>query len=199
MIVSRFVSINILSVKIELNCNPKINKTVNEIRSFIFGVIFWVNVRWKLNKNATCYFEHLLEATLVWPFTSHLLNNPSKTNKDKLIIDVLLGTPTHRHTSINWPVNTYIYLLCADTEYSLDDLPEEMDDIDGEWGNSMFSKRFDDYDVFLMENILREHLNIGTRKGCRLVRFLCLRAYQLSRVIKCQSHPGSTVVVVFYS
>ena len=42
--------------------------------------------RWKLHKNATCYFQQILEATpnkaaAVWPLTSHLTSHSSKTNK----------------------------------------------------------------------------------------------------------------------
>ena len=42
--------------------------------------------RWELQKNATSYLEHILEAALyrtiaVQPLTSHLTNHPSKMNK----------------------------------------------------------------------------------------------------------------------
>ena len=42
--------------------------------------------KWGLHKNATCYFEQILEATpnktaAVQPFTPDLKNHPSKMNK----------------------------------------------------------------------------------------------------------------------
>ena len=42
--------------------------------------------RWKLQKNATCCFEQILEATphkiaAVWPLSAHLKNHPSKMDK----------------------------------------------------------------------------------------------------------------------
>ena len=40
-------------------------------------------------------------------------------NKDELISDVLLLTPTHWHASIGWPTSTYLYQLCAETECNL--------------------------------------------------------------------------------
>ena len=43
-------------------------------------------VRWELHKDVVCCFEQILEAAphktaAVWPFASHLSNNPNKTNK----------------------------------------------------------------------------------------------------------------------
>ena len=34
-------------------------------------------------------------------------------SKDKLLSDGFLGTPTHGHTSVNWPARTYLHQLCA--------------------------------------------------------------------------------------
>ena len=44
-----------------------------------------------------------------------------KRNKDKLVSNVL-WTPIHGHTSVGWPVKTYILQLCLDTGYCLKDL-----------------------------------------------------------------------------
>ena len=52
-------------------------------------------------------------------------------NKDKLISDVLLWTPTHGHTSIGRPAKTYKHQLCAGTGCSLEDLLGAMDNRDG--------------------------------------------------------------------
>ena len=47
-------------------------------------------------------------------------------NKDEIISDVLLWTPSHRR-----PAQTYILQLCADTRCNPEDLPEIMDDLEG--------------------------------------------------------------------
>ena len=49
-------------------------------------------------------------------------------NWDELISDVLLWTPSHGRAKVRRPARTYIQQLCADTWYSLEDLPEAMDD-----------------------------------------------------------------------
>ena len=58
---------------------------------FLFecGCTTWTDkkkARWELHKNATCCFKQILEASpqkaaAEWPLTSHLKNDPSKTNK----------------------------------------------------------------------------------------------------------------------
>ena len=48
-------------------------------------------------------------------------------SKDKLIINVLLWTPSHGGAKVEWPARTYIQQLCADTGCSLGDLLEVMD------------------------------------------------------------------------
>ena len=52
---------------------------------------------------------------------------------DYLISDVLLWTLSHGWAKGGRPARTYIQQLCADTGYSLEDLPEAMDDWDGLW------------------------------------------------------------------
>ena len=42
-----------------------------------------------------------------------------------------LWTPTHVHANVGQPAKTYIYQLCADTGYSLEDLPRAMHNRDG--------------------------------------------------------------------
>ena len=54
-------------------------------------------------------------------------------SKDKLISDVLLWTPSHGRAKTGWLARNYIQQLCADTGYSLEDLPGAMDDRDGWW------------------------------------------------------------------
>ena len=49
-------------------------------------------------------------------------------NKDELISDVLLWTPTYGRAKAGRPARTYILLFCDDTECSPEDLPEAMND-----------------------------------------------------------------------
>ena len=48
--------------------------------------------------------------------------------RDDLISDVLLWTPTYGRAKAGRPARTYIQQLCEDTECSLEDLPEAMND-----------------------------------------------------------------------
>ena len=53
--------------------------------------------------------------------------------KDKLISNVYLWSSTHGHTSYEWPAKTSICQFCADTRWSLEDLPRARDNSDGWW------------------------------------------------------------------
>ena len=44
--------------------------------------------------------------------------------------DAFLWTLTHGHTSVGWPVNTYIHQHCADTRCCLEDFSIVMTDRD---------------------------------------------------------------------
>ena len=52
-------------------------------------------------------------------------------SKDELISYILLWTPSHGRAKAGWPARTYIQQLCADTGYSLEDLPGAMNDRHG--------------------------------------------------------------------
>ena len=54
-------------------------------------------------------------------------------SRDKLIIDVLLWTPTYGWANARWPTQTYIQKLCEDTGCSPEDLPEAMNDREMWW------------------------------------------------------------------
>ena len=51
-------------------------------------------------------------------------------SKDELISDIL---SSHRWSKVGRPVRTYLQQFCTDTGYSLEDLPDIMDDRDGRW------------------------------------------------------------------
>ena len=48
-------------------------------------------------------------------------------SKEELINDVLLWTPSHGQAKAGQPARTYIQQLCANTGFSLEDLPGAMD------------------------------------------------------------------------
>ena len=52
-------------------------------------------------------------------------------SRDELISDVPQWTPSHGRAKVGRPVRTYIQQLCADTGYSLEDIPGAMDNKEG--------------------------------------------------------------------
>ena len=51
--------------------------------------------------------------------------------RNELINDIILWTPTHVQAKAGRPAKTYLQQLCANTGFSLEDLPGAMDDRDG--------------------------------------------------------------------
>ena len=51
-------------------------------------------------------------------------------SKDELISNVLMWAPSHGRAKFGRPARTYLQPLCADTRWSLEDLPETIDDRD---------------------------------------------------------------------
>ena len=71
---------------------------------------------------------------------SHKPSNENKLDseycwwsKSQLISNILLWTPTHGHTSTDWPADNYILRLCVGTGCRLEDLPRVIEDRDGLW------------------------------------------------------------------
>ena len=64
-------------------------------------------------------------------------------SKDELISDIL-WISIYGHASVGRPAKTYLYQLCVDTGYCLEDLPRVMNDCDlwRESGKSMLSAQF---------------------------------------------------------
>ena len=58
-------------------------------------------------------------------------------SRSDLKTDVLRRTPSQGRAKTGRPVRTYIHQLCADTESSPEDLPESMDDREGQGGKFM--------------------------------------------------------------
>ena len=93
----------------------------------------------KLDRNYTCCFKQILEATshktaAVWLLASYLITHPNKTNK---IWWTLVEKPgqihkfsfrlsTKGHTSFRRLAKIFIYKLCADTGCLPEDVPRVM-------------------------------------------------------------------------
>ena len=140
----------VLSIKAPIR--KKSGSLFNDPRIYIYIYIYrWIEFEkraWrKLYKNATSYIEQILEAIShktatvghLFPIskaiqirrTRHM--GHCRRSKDELISDVPLWTPSHGRTSVGRPARTHLSELnCKNTGYSLEDLPEAMDDRD-EW------------------------------------------------------------------
>ena len=95
---------------------------------------------WKLQKYVEGYFKQILEAIPLQKYGCTATNflspkkRPSKTNlrsMEELIHNVLPWTLTHRLFITCQPARNYMHQLCADTRYSLEDLPGAMVDRNG--------------------------------------------------------------------
>ena len=95
--------------------------------------------RRQLHKNAASNLKQVLAATphktpTVRPPASYHENYSTRhgghcwRSRDKLIIDVLLWTPTHGRAKAGRPARTYIQQLCEDMGCCPEDLPEAMKD-----------------------------------------------------------------------
>ena len=99
--------------------------------------------RWEVHKSATCGFEQILEVAFnktaaPRPLTYHLTNNSSWINKTCGVMLEKYGpthkwqaTHTHRCVSVGRSARTYIYQLCTDTGFWLEDLPWAMGNRNG--------------------------------------------------------------------
>ena len=101
-------------------------------------------VRFELHKDAAWYFEQILKTAPydhLPPISQTFQERQTKHTKhcwrikDGLISNVLQLSPTHGHTSIGQPANTYIHQPCVDTGCRLGDLPIVMVNRDG-WQES---------------------------------------------------------------
>ena len=86
----------------------------------------------QLQKNAACNSEQVLEATPTIKVRRTRHAGHCWRSKDELMSDLLRWTPSHGRAKVGRPARTYIQQLCADTGYSLENLPGAMDDR-GRW------------------------------------------------------------------
>ena len=92
-----------------------------------------LNKFWKQHPTKQQLYSHLppISKTTQVRRTRHAVH--CWRNKDKIISDVLLWTPTHELISVGWPARPYLHQLSADTGCNLEDFPEAMNDRD-RWG-----------------------------------------------------------------
>ena len=106
-----------------------IGKKVDENDARMLRAIW--NKFWRQHPSKQHLYSHLppITKTIKVKQTRHVEH--CWWNKNKLISDILLWTPSHGRALAGRPARTYIQQLCADTGYSLENLPGAMDDRDG--------------------------------------------------------------------
>ena len=87
-----------------------------------------LNKSWKQHPTKHQMYGHLLPISQIIQIRWARHTGHWWKSKDKLIKDILLGTPKHGHTSIGRQTKTFINQLCEDIGCCLEDLPIGMDD-----------------------------------------------------------------------
>ena len=90
-----------------------------------------LNKSWRQHPTKLQLYGHLLPImkTIQIRLTRHA--GHCWRSKDEFISDILLWTLSHVQANAGRPVRTYTQQLCADTGYSLEDLPGAMDEREG--------------------------------------------------------------------
>ena len=89
-----------------------------------------LNKSWRQHPTRHQLYGHLPSITKTISFRRTRYAGYCWRNKDELISDVLLWTPTYGREKARRPARTYIQQLCEDTECSPEDLPEAMNDME---------------------------------------------------------------------
>ena len=87
-----------------------------------------LNKSWRQHPTKQQLYSHLPPITKTIKIRQTRHAGHCWRSSDKLISDVLQGTPSHGRAKVGWPAETYIQQLCADTGCSPEDPPEAMDD-----------------------------------------------------------------------
>ena len=80
-------------------------------------------------------------------------------NREELIRDVLLWTPTHSRAKAGRPARTYIQQLCEDTGCCPEDLPEAMNDTE-KWRERATDIRATQHDMMMMMIVVRKRYTL---------------------------------------
>ena len=86
-----------------------------------------LNKSWRQHPTKQKLYAHLppITKTIKIRRTRHV--GHCRRSRDELISDVLLWAPSHGRAKVGRPARTYIQQLCVDTECSLEDMAEAMD------------------------------------------------------------------------
>ena len=87
-----------------------------------------LNKSWRQHTTKQQLYGHLPPIPKTIPVRRTRHAGHSLRNRDELISDVLLWTPTYGRAKAGRPARTYIQHLCEDTGCSPEDLPEAMND-----------------------------------------------------------------------
>ena len=90
-----------------------------------------LNKSWRQNSTKQQLYGHLPPITKTVQVRRTRHAGHCWRSKDELISDILPWTPSHGRKKAGRPAWNYIQQFCADTRYSLEDLPGAMDDRDG--------------------------------------------------------------------
>ena len=90
-----------------------------------------LNKSWRQNTTKQQLYGHLLPITKTIQVRQSRHAGHCWRNRDELISDILLWTPSHGRAKAGRPATTYIQQICAVTGYSLEDPPEAMDNREG--------------------------------------------------------------------
>ena len=95
------------------------------------GNISTLNKCWRQHPTKQQRYGHLRPITKTMQVRRTRHAGHCWRSSDELISDVLLWVPSHGRAKAGRPARIYIQQLCANTGYSLEDLPEAMDDREG--------------------------------------------------------------------
>ena len=90
-----------------------------------------LNKSWRQHPTKQQLYGHLSPITKTIQVRRTRHAELCRRNKDELISDILPWTPSHGRSKAGRPDRTYVQELCAEIGYSLEDLPEAMDDREG--------------------------------------------------------------------
>ena len=92
-----------------------------------------LNKSWRQHPTKQQLYGHLqpITKTIKVKRTRHM--GHCWRSRDELISNILLWTLSHGQAKARQPARTYMQQLCADTGYSLEDLPGAIDDRDEWW------------------------------------------------------------------
>ena len=120
------------------------------VSMLLYGCTTWTltkrQEKKQLHKNGASNIEQVLAATTTRhqlyghlpPITKTIQVRQTRLaghcwrSRDELISDVLLWTPTYGRAKAGQPARTYIQQLCEDTGCSPEDMPEVMNDREGQ-------------------------------------------------------------------